>query len=50
MENSMGFSGIPWNETEVDGISEFYGIPWNFVNSRNLMEFGFDRAVPLVSL
>jgi hypothetical protein len=38
--------GIPWNfmensmefhETEVDGI------PWNCANSRNFMEFGFDR-------
>jgi hypothetical protein len=23
---------------------KFHGIPWNFVNWRNLMEFGFDRA------
>jgi hypothetical protein len=33
MENSMEFHRIQW-----------HGIPWNFVNSRNLMEFGFDRV------
>jgi hypothetical protein len=51
MENSMEFQGIQWN-SEVDGIPwnmEFHGIPWNFVNWRNLMEFGFDRAAPLVT-
>jgi hypothetical protein len=32
---------------EFHGIMKlrFHGIPWNFVNWRNLMEFGFDRAV-----
>jgi hypothetical protein len=56
MWNSMKFHGkfhgIQWNsmefhETEVDEIPWKipWKIPWNFVNSRNLMEFGFDRVV-----
>jgi hypothetical protein len=37
------FHGIPWHSLE--NFMEFNGIQWNFVNSRNLMEFGFDREL-----
>jgi hypothetical protein len=40
--NFIDFHGIPWNFMKLR-LMEFHGIQWNSVNSRNLMEFGFDR-------
>jgi hypothetical protein len=51
----MEFHGIQWmNSMEFHGIFHeipwkipWNLIPWNFMNSRNFMEFGFDRVFSL---
>jgi hypothetical protein len=40
----MEFHGIMKHRLMEFNVMEFHGIPWNFVNWRNSMEFGFDRA------
>jgi hypothetical protein len=42
----MEFHRIQWNSIEN---SMEHGIPWNSMNSRNLMEFGFDRVASSLS-